>query len=235
MELPGDSAQLTAELLARLRAFLFGGDESTARLVRAVRTIQRGEFRTAPGAKWMPFTAEEFIDANRSAFRWEARFGGGRLGSVAVTDAYEEGHGRLVIKLGGVVPVKKVQGPEVDRGELQRYLAGISSCPPIVLNHRSLAWTASGPVTLRLSDQEDPGGATVDLELAKDGRPLVCRGDRPRLVGKRSILTPWSGTGADFKEWEGFRAARQLEAAWLLPEGPFTYFRAEVTSLTVSR
>ena len=87
-------------LLARLRAFCFPDGEEAARLVRAVHTTQRGEMRAAPNARWMPFTAEETIEAGRSSFRWEARYAGG---SLAVTDAYEEGHGRLVLRLGGLV------------------------------------------------------------------------------------------------------------------------------------
>jgi hypothetical protein len=217
-------------LPARLRAFHFPGGEEAARLVRAVKTTQRGEMRTTPEARWMPFTAEEEIDATRSRFRWDARFQGGALG---VTDAYEDGHGRLVIKLGGVIPVKRMTGPDFDRGELERYLASVMSCPPMLLGNRSLEWTAAGPSTLRVRDRDDRTGATVDLEIGDDGRPLVCRANRPRLVGKQSVPTPWSGTCTESREWEGLRVASRIEAAWQLPEGEFTYFRAEVTSFQV--
>ena len=61
--------------LALLRTFLFPGGEDNARRVGAIRTTQRGEMRSAPGARWMSFTADEVIDASRSSFRWDARFG----------------------------------------------------------------------------------------------------------------------------------------------------------------
>ena len=225
----------TRALLARLRAFCFPGGEDSARLVRAIKTTQRGEMRMSPGARWIPFTAEEVIDARRSCFRWDARFSGGRVGSLAVTDAYEEAHGRLVVKLGGVIPVKKFLGPDADKGELQRYLGSIISCPPIVVNNGSLEWTAAGPLTLRVRDREDPTGATVDLDIGEEGRPLACRADRPRIVGKQTVLTPWSGVASEFQEWEGLRVASRLEVSWRLPDGPSTYFRSEVTSFTVLR
>jgi len=154
---------------------------------------------------------------------------------IAVTDAYEEGHGRLAVKLGGVIPVQKVRGPEVDRGELQRYLASIALCPSMVLNHVALDWTAAGPRSLRVRDRTDPTGATVDLEISEDGCPLACRAVRPRMIGKQATLTPWSGTCAEFKEWEGLRAATRLEVSWNPPEGPFTYYRSEVVSFEVVR
>src|SRR2546428_3678952 len=108
MELSSELNLETRALLARLCGFSFPGGEAPARLVRAIRTTQRGEIRASPSARWIPFTAEEVIETKRSSFRWEARYRGGSMGLISVTDAYEEGHGRLVVKLGGVIPVQKV-------------------------------------------------------------------------------------------------------------------------------
>jgi len=94
-------------LLARLRAFCFPGGEDAARRIRAIRTTEKGEIRMSPEARWIPFTAEQLTDSTRSSFRWEARINPGKISSAVVTDAYEEGHGRLAIKLGGVLPVKR--------------------------------------------------------------------------------------------------------------------------------
>ena len=235
MEPTGDPSGATQALLGRLRTFFFPGGEDGAQQVRGVRTTQRGEFRASPEAKWIPFTAEEEMDATRSGFHWDARFRGGRLGSTAVTDGYEAGHGRLVVKLGGLIPVKRMTGPEFDRGEIQRYLAALPSCPPAILNHATLEWSAAGPATLRVRDRKDATGSTVEIEIDGEGRPLCSRADRPRLAGKHAVPTPWWGGATEFTEWEGLRVASRLEASWLLPEGPFLYFRAEVTSFTALR
>ena len=235
MEFPNELGSERYALLARLRGFCFPGGEDYGRSVFAIRTTEQGEMRTSPSARWLPFTPEQVIEARRSSFRWEARYQGGRMSWIGVTDAYEEGHGRLVVKLGGVIPVQKVQGPEADRGELQRYLASIVLCPSIVLNHGSLDWTAVGPLSLRVRDRADPTGATVDVDLSEDGCPLACRADRPRMIGKQAVLTPWSGSCAEFKEWEGLRAATRLDVSWSLPDGPFTYYRSEVVSFKVVR
>jgi hypothetical protein len=223
------------DLLSRLRAFCLPGGEDAARQVRSVRTTQKGEMRMAEAARWIPFTAEETIDATRSSFCWQARLDPGKLGSPTVIDAYEAGHGRLVVKLGGILSVKKITGPEVDRGELQRYLASIVCCPAILLNHPSLEWTAVGPLTLRVRDRNDLTGGTVDLDINEQGRPLAIRADRPHLAGKEAILTSWSGSCNAYHEWEGLRAPSRIEAAWHFPEGTFTYFRAEIASFSVRR
>jgi len=221
----------TETLLSRLRHYCFPGGEDAARAIRGMRTTQRGEMRGSPGAKWMTFTAEETIDATRSRFRWDARMTVGGITAVSATDAYEDGHGWLAIKAGGVLPVKKSTGPDFDKGELQRYLGLAVACPPILLNHASLECTAAGPGTLRLRDREDPTGATVDLDLAEDGRPLIVRAERPRVVGRNAVITPWQASWNEPRERQGVRTPDCLEAAWQLPEGLFTYIRIEVVTM----
>ncbi len=220
------------DALSLLRQFLFPGGEDPARLIRAAKLVERGEMRSSPEARWMPFTAEETVQATHSGLRWEARFGGGRLGWIAVTDAYENGHGFLAVKLGGLLPVKKVTGPEFDKGELQRYLASVVFCPPMLLNNPSLEWTAPEALTVLVRDRQDPTGAVIELNLGEDGKPREFRAERPRLVGKQAIPTPWIAASSEFREWEGMRIATRLEVAWRLPSGPFTYFRSEVTSFS---
>jgi hypothetical protein len=220
----------TGELLARLKRFCFPGGEEQGHGVRAMRNVQRGEFRSAPNARWIPFSAEETVDATRSSFCWEARFAGG---SLKVTDAYGEGHGRLVMSLGGLVSLKRFSGPEVDRGELQRYLSYAILCPPMLLNHSSLEFLPVSETTLRVRDRADPMGAWVDLEIEPDGRPAVCRAERPRMLGKKTFPTPWCAAATEVQGYEGMRVGKRIEAAWDLPEGKFTYFRAEVISLAI--
>jgi len=228
-----ESSGETATLLARLRGFCFPHGEESARQVRAVKTTQRGEIRASASSKWIRFTAEETIDARRSGFCWEARYQGGAMGWVKIRESYEDGHGRLALKLGGVIPVKTAHGPEFDKGELQRYLASVMLCPPILLNNPSLEWTAINPRTLRGRDFDDPTGATVDMEVDRDGRPVACRAMRPMAVGKRTVETPWSGNCLEFRDWEGFRAASRIEVSWEPPEGSFAYFRGETASCLV--
>ncbi len=100
----------------------------------------------------------------------------------------------------------------------------------MLLNHATLECNAAGPSTLRFQDREDPTAATVDLDLSAEGCPLASHAIRPRLVGKQSGLTPWSGIASEFREYDGLRVATHLEVICHLAEGPFTYFRGELTS-----
>lgn len=181
--------------------------------------------QSAPQAQATSFTAEQEIDSRRSRFRWEARFRGGIF---HVTDAYDQGRGWLSIRV-GIVPVKKMTGPDFDRGELQRYLASAALCPPMLLNHPSLTWSAEGQ-GLQVRDSHDNTGATIKLDIAENGALAGFRGERPRTIGNRTILTPWFGRASDFVDWDGIRVPRRTEAYWELPDGPFRYYWSEITS-----
>jgi hypothetical protein len=214
-----------AHLLDAVRGFCFPGGEDAARRVKAIRITERGEMQTAPKARAIAFTAKMEIDARTSRIRWEARFRGG-LGFFNVIDAYEDGRGSFTIRA-GVLPVKKMSGPDFDRGELQRYLASFAMCPPMLLNNRSLVWTALETGGMRVCE----GAASIDLEFDDRGCPVGFHGERPRAVGSWIVLTPWSGRAGNFRDWDGIRVAGHTEAFWQLPEGLFRYYQSEITSV----
>jgi uncharacterized protein DUF6544 len=223
----------TTSPIPRIKSYYFPHGELAARGVRAIRATQRGEIRSAPAARWVTFSAEEYVDATHSAFCWDARMGSG-LTSVRVIDAYENGYGRLVVKK-GPLKLKELMGRDVDKGELQRYLAYVSYCPAMIENNPSLQMESLGPDTVRISDKSDDSGASVDVEVAGNGRILVARAIRPMTVGSRIVLTPWTATTDDFREVEGMLIPHRMEATWDVPEGAFTYIKIELTTVNVIR
>jgi hypothetical protein len=54
---------------------------------------------------------------------------------------------------------------------------------------------------------------------------------RPYLKGKTVVPTPWGGVFGGYRELGGIRLPTTAEVSWELPEGPFTYWRGEITSL----
>ncbi len=223
------------ERLGRWRACVFPGGEEAARAIRAVEWSEAGEMRSSPKARWMPFTATQRTDATHSAFRWDAVIGTGALTRTAVTDAYEDGRGWLTARAAGIVPVARIQGPETDRGELQRYLADLGRCPSALLLHPTLEFASAGDGVLRARDAAGPEGATVDLELGPEGAPVAVRAMRFRAQGRRFVEGPWSGRMTGFQEWEGLRVPTGLSVSWHLPEGEFAYFRGTSTPIRAVR
>jgi hypothetical protein len=220
-------------LFERFQHFCFPQGEDAARRIRAIRMTEAGEIRAAPDARWIAFTARQTIDATQSSFCWEARLVTGKVLPVDVTDAYEQGHGRLTVRVGRI-PTQRVAGPDVDKGELQRYLASLVFCPVALVNNPSLEFSEVGPLTLRLRDR-NARFASVDLELGTDAQPSGCRAHRPRLVGSGAVLTPWQAVCGDFHERDGLKVPGELEVCWVLPDGPFACYRSRITSFVAIR
>jgi hypothetical protein len=201
---------------------------------RGVRLRQRGEMRMRPGGRPLRFEATQEMDAARVAFRWRAHFGIGPLRPLVVVDAYDGGGGRLEGRILGVRAFRS-EGPEVDRGEAMRYLAELALVPWALRANPALEWSELGPSEAEVATGAGGGRAAVRL-AADDLGDLVgaTAPDRPRLDGGRSVPTPWRGTFSDHGDLGGLRVPRRAEAAWDLPQGPFTYWRAEITALDVA-
>ena len=61
--------------------------------------------------------------------------------SGVVEDAFENGRGRLDVKLRGVVPIVRGRGAEIDRGEALRYLAELVWCPLALLQNTAVSYS----------------------------------------------------------------------------------------------
>ena len=113
-----------------------------------------------------------------------------------------------------------------------RYLAELAWIPtPSARTRRSTgpscsAWEAEVATATR------GGRAAVRLRFDGTGDLLGASApDRPRAEGGGAVPTPWRGGFSDHADLGGLRVPRRAEVAWDLPEGPFTYWRAEVTAL----
>ena len=224
-------------LLERVRRFAMPDGPVAC---RGFHLQQSGEIRLAPDKPWLPFEAEQWFEAAGLDFRWTARARLARILPVTVVDAFERGHGLLSVRIAGIIPVARAQGPQVDRGEVMRALAEMPWRPAGFLsssgNAPQLAWSAPSPQTLRATFDDGRTRCYVDLEVDAEGRVLSAAApDRPRGMGKTSVATPWRGTFAEYKSLDGFRVPTQAEVAWVLPDGPFTYFRGVLSDFRIAR
>ena len=99
---------------------------------------QAGEIRLSPDRSWMKFTATQSMSAHKVDFCWHAKFKMASFIPGSVVDAYQNGMGRLDAKIFGLIPVAHARGPNVDQGEIQRYLAELPWCPGAIITNKAL-------------------------------------------------------------------------------------------------
>lgn len=217
------------DLPAPLAAYLRRNLPSIPAEPRAVILHQRGEMRLAPERGWMPFTAEQTIDAARTGFVWHARVKMAPLVTAVVEDAYEDGHGRLDAKVWGLLSVAHGRGPEIDRGEAQRYLAELPWCPQACIHNDALVFEARGDDVVRVW----VGDPATHVDLVFDAaRDIVESRTTTRARGDE--VQPWAGRFFDYRDFGPIRAPARGEVSWHPPEGRFDYWRGEVSSIELA-
>ncbi len=188
---------------------------------------QRGTMRLKPTGKWLSFSAKQWSAVRRTEFCWQARIQMAPFVSAAVEDAYEDGRGRLEVKMWGAIPLSRSEGPELDRGEAQRYLAELPWNPGALRHNAALRFSERPDGAVRVWCIEP--SIYVDLFFDEEGDVVRTFCDNRPLDGQGR--KPWEGRFSEYIDCGGLRIPRKGEVVWLLPEGEFAYWRGEVTSL----
>ncbi|WP_306006069.1 DUF6544 family protein [Aquicoccus porphyridii] len=202
-------------------------------LAPALHLTQAAEMTLAPGKGWQPITARQVIGVATPGFVWEAWQMRGPLVSLRVIDSYVEGHGLLAARLMGSVPVARVQGGEMDRGEAMRYLAELPWAPDAILANRAVLWRVleDGRIEARLA--MTPRDAVVCFTLDADGDIVEMNArDRP-ATGQdgHSTLRDWRGRFHDYGMIGGRRVPLRGEVGYVEGEGFAPYWRGRITGL----
>ncbi len=182
--------------------------------------------RLGPERRWMPFTAEQRMRSDRTAFVWHARFKMAPLVTAVVEDAFEDGKGRLDAKVWGLVPVAHARGPKVDRGEAQRYLAELPWCPLALWENPELRFRQLDARTVRVWVFDE--ATSMDL-VFDDAGDIVRAHTDARCRDETS--EPWGGEFGEYREFGAIRAPSSGHVAWRSPEGDFEYWRGEILDL----
>jgi len=202
---------------------------------RQLRVTQSGEMWRKPGGRALRFTAYEQLAVEHVAFSWRARFPIAPLLSLRVHDWYRDGEGGLDARLVGL-PVMRTRGVEVAKGEAMRYLAELPWVPHAVIANQGLGWRELGASTVEVTTVVGTAKVAIRLEFDAAGDIVgAFTNARPRLEEKSSVPTPWRGVFSEYAIVGGIRVPTRGEVSWELPEGPFTYWRGNITSLELVR
>jgi hypothetical protein len=180
------------------------------------------------GAKPRAFTATEEFAVDRVAFAWRAMFP--MLGplSMRVTDSYDGTEGRLEVRLFGL-PLQRIGGPQLAKGEAFRHLAEIAWVPQAILANHQLTWRELDEHTVQVGTSVQNEQLAVRLVFNETGDIAQTIAERPRL-GAGNAITTWIGEYADYQQFDAARLPTRGQVCWELPDGPLVYWRATITS-----
>ncbi len=209
-----------------------------APLVRHVRVAWRGEFNLGkPGAdRWVPFTAtQDFVPA-APGFVWAARMRMAPGLAVFVRDGFVAGEGRMQGAVLGIVTVVDAKPTAaLATAALTRYLGETLWFPSALLPGQGVSWEAIDAERARATLVAGDVCATLEFRFDASGRVAsVFTPERLFDDGKNPpILRPWQARIDGYVQHAGTWVPRDAVAEWLLPTGPFAYWRGTATSIEV--
>jgi len=202
-----------------------------APLITAVDIEHTGTFNMGTTKEnWQPFTSKQWVMTQPAGFVWDARISMFPGFTAHVHDAFVAGRGVLAAKLFGLLTVMKMpSSPQLDEGELIRYLAEAPWYPTALLPSQGAIWQLVDDTHARATLTS--GSTTVTLTFQFDERGLIktVRSEgRCREVKGVQVPTPWQGHYWDYQWHDNMLVPYRGEVAWMLPEGPQPYWRGHI-------
>ncbi len=201
-----------------------------ARNFRNVRLKQEGMFRSALQSEWMPFSADQYFNIPYHSFLWYAVMKGPMGIKFHAMDKYIHGTGNMQVKLANLFNIANVTGPEIDQGELTRFLAEMMWFPS-AFKQPYIFWEPVNELSARVTIKSGEKTAGGTFEFEKDGRLINFNARRYKSGGKYFFLEDWCASVQNYKKFGEFLLPSEFEVTWKLNIGELTYIRAIVNSI----
>ncbi len=203
---------------------------------RYVSLHQTGSMRSKTDGKWVPFQAEQTVTCNPAAFHWKVRMDMAPGLFVLGRDRFENGKGRMQIRMLGMTSIADAQGPETDQGTLVRYLAEMIWYPWYALSP-DVRWEEiderRAKAVLRIQHTEGSGIFTFD----ERHRPVAFDAQRYYDRKGTSTLEHWHVDidSASYREFDGVAVPTKSVVSWKLKGGDFDWLRLTVDDLVIPK
>lgn len=202
--------------------------------VTAVRLRQTGNFRLGDrSSPWKPLEATQHFTVHPPGFVWQARIEMAPLVRARVVDLYKGGQGALRAKVFSALTVAEAQGtPEIDAGELMRYLGEAVWFPTALLPGQGVEWLAIDDHSARATLIHGDTRVSLDFHFNdRDEVEQVHAQGRFREVDGGYEPTPWTGTWRNYETRNGLCIPTAGQVAWNLPDGDLPYWRAHLDEI----
>jgi len=196
--------------------------------------VQTGFFSTRRNAEWRMHARQRF-STNPLGFVWEARIDTAPMAPTWVHDSYIGGVAAMRADAAGLFPVVNQKASrELNAAALTRLLAELVWLPTALLPDAGagVRWMSADDDSAVASLTDSGTAASAKFTFDEQGDVVeILASDRFREVHGRFERTPWRVTCAGHEERDGIRIPTACEVAWMLPDGPFTYWRGTVENV----
>ncbi len=199
--------------------------------IKSVRLRQKGRMRAKPEARWMPFTAEQYVNVPSASFIWTTEVDVYSTIELTGRDKLEKGEGEMSIRLLGLIPlVNEKANPKLNSGALMRYLAEICWYPTAALDER-IHWKSVGDNAAEATMEFDDVKVSGIFYFTPEGNFEAFESQRFYGGGDNSKLETWHIEALDYMTFHGVRIPKRTEVTWKFLEGDFKWLELEIVDI----
>lgn len=204
------------------------------KLPRQVAITQHGRMRLKSDGRWMPFSASQTFRPDQTGFIWRTQVDMMPGVNFLGRDAFLQGHGHMLIKILGLIPVADASGPTTDQGTMLRYLGETVWFPAGAL-HPAISWEQINDTQARATISRKGQSASGLFTFTPEGRFVRFSAKRYFDRNGSSTLEDWLITVRPdgYRTINGYTIPASLDVTWQLPDGDFTWMNLEIDSLKV--
>jgi hypothetical protein len=214
-----------------VRRYLRLAVPQNAAAIRSVHLRHDGFFRPNPGPRCFPIQGEQYFTLDPPGFVWHARIRMLPLLWIEARESLISGRGGMRVKFNSIFTMADARGPEIDQGLQARWLAEAVWFPSVFANDL-IGWEQIDNRSARATLLGEGLPVSLVFEFDEEGRAVRVQDERYRTVeGGKAVLTPWSRSCTDYRDFSGLQVPSRVEVSWDVNEGQLTYARFRVTVL----
>ncbi len=198
--------------------------------IRTVRLKQGGYFRLKESQKWMPIKAEQYYDVDSVEFIWIGKVNFIPFLSIWAKDEFIDGKGNLVVKLLGLIKVVDAKGPEIDQGEILRFLGECVWFPSAFLNDY-IKWEAIDSNSAKATITYKGVSGSAIFHFNEKGEIVKIKAKRYREVNGKFVLDDWEIPIIEYKMFNSIVVPSKVNVIWKLSTGDFCYDKVEIIDI----
>lgn len=192
---------------------------------------QKGEMKTKPSGKWMPFEAEQHFDITNPGFVWSTEVDYLPMTKMVGMDTYLNGEGDMLIKLAGFIPVvEEGKNEKINQAAMLRYMAEMVWFPSAALNEY-MTWETIDDATAKAIFTKNQNSVSGLYKFSPEGNFESFEAQRYYGAENDATLETWHVQSKSFKEFSGIRVPNKCQVIWKLKEGDFNWLNFEITDL----
>ncbi|MDG1730358.1 MAG: hypothetical protein P8K68_08630 [Algibacter sp.] len=203
--------------------------------ITSARLTQKGQLKTKPRGKWMPFSAQQYFNIQKPAFIWSAKINNNALIHTLGRDKYTDGKAEMLIKLQGLIPVvNEAENSKLNSASMQRFLSEMCWFPSAALNDY-ITWEAIDKTSAKAILTNQNQSVSGCFKFNSEGEILAFETERYFGGSENSKLEKWVVKILDYKTFDGLKVPNKCEVTWKLESGDYNWLKLEITDIAYNK